>query len=443
VIGKGGQRGATLGQHSGTVLRIARDGRSATVLGYGLRQPFIGVHPVTGLITVSDQQGHYIPTTPLHLIQERRYYGFIPLILPREQYPAAIADPLTWIPHAINASGAGQVWLTDERMGPLSGSLVHIGYFRPELFLVLLNQRASRTQAAVLSLTRDLDFAPLAGAMNPVDGQLYVTGFQIWGSTAKEISGLARVRHTGAAVVFPREIAAMQNGILLRFHGPIRPGTALEPANYSVERWNYRRTAEYGSPHFLPTGGKGQETMEVSSVYLSLDGTSVFIAIPGLKPVMQMRLGWSLATRDGASFAQNAYFTPYELTSFDPVAEGFGPLSVDLTPRARTSAESIPLDAADGKRLAELMGCVACHSTDGSTLSRVGPTWKGLFGSQRWLVDGAMRVADEEYLRESIRRPTAGIVRGFESSDAGMPSYEGVLTDQQIEALVLYLKSIE
>jgi hypothetical protein len=61
-----------------------------------------------------------------------------------------------------------------------------------------LNSRAITLQAAVVSLSTDLEFAPLNGAVNPADGQLYVAGFQIWGSTAKRTSGLARVRYTGA-----------------------------------------------------------------------------------------------------------------------------------------------------------------------------------------------------------------------------------------------------
>src|SRR5690606_233288 len=60
VIGKGGQRGDTLSRHSGTVLRIAPDGESVEMLGRGLRQPFIGVHPLDGRVTASDQQGHYV-----------------------------------------------------------------------------------------------------------------------------------------------------------------------------------------------------------------------------------------------------------------------------------------------------------------------------------------------------------------------------------------------
>ena len=51
-------------------------------------------------------------------------------------------------------------------------------------------------------------------------------------------------------------------------------------------------------------------------------------------------------------------------------------------------------------------------------------------------------MADENYLREAIKEPAAKIAAGFDKSDTGMPSYEGVITDAQIEAFVLYLKSL-
>ncbi len=115
VVAKGGQQSTTIGRHNGSVLRIAADGASSTVLGHGFRGPFIGVNPKTGMVTASDQQGHYVPSTPLHLLNGDAYHGFIPLILPKEKHPEPIADPLTWIPHPVNASGAGQAWLTDAR----------------------------------------------------------------------------------------------------------------------------------------------------------------------------------------------------------------------------------------------------------------------------------------------------------------------------------------
>jgi cytochrome c2 len=443
IIAKAGIQFTTLGKHNGTVLRISPDGKSTTVLAHGLRSPYIGVHPKTGLVTASDQQGYYVPATPLHIIRDGQFYGFLPAILPKEKYPAPIADPLTWIPHSINASGAAQVWLTDARMGPLNDALIHLGYYRPEIFRVLLNQRLARTQAAVVSLTRNLEFAPLGAAVNPIDGQLYLTGFQIFGTTAKQLSGLARLRYTGAPSTLPREVVPMDKGILLRFDEVLEAKRATDPSSYSAERWNYVRTANYGSPHFKVDGTKGQDPMTPSSAYLSKDGRSVFVGIPDMKPVMQMRLAWALATRDGANFEQSAYFTPYELAYFDPATEGFESLSVDLTPRNRQLAAVATLVTADeGKRLSELMGCVACHSSDGSTIGKVGPTWKGLFGSLVAFADGSKTVANEAYLRESIREPSIKIVSGFEKSDTGMPSYEGVISEAQIESLILYIKTL-
>lgn len=443
VIAKGGQEGTFIGRHNGSVLRISADGKSVTRLGYGLRQPFASVHPVTGLVTASDQQGNYVPSTPLHIVRDGQYYGFIPLILPKEQYPAPIAEPLTWIPHAINASAAGQVWLTGARMGPLNDALIQIGYFRPALFLVRLNERGFRLQAAVVPLTRDFEFSPLAGAVNPADGQLYVTGFQIWGTEAQAFSGLARYRYTEAPTPLPREVVPTDQGVLLRFDVALDPAVAANPANYSAERWNYRRSADYGSPHFTISGGRGQDAMTPSSAYVSRDRKSVFVGIPDVRPVMQMRIGWALQTAAGEAFEHNAYFTPYELTRFDASAEGFAPMTVDLTPRAARAGSAAPVTAAEGQRLASLMGCVACHSTDGTVTGKTGPSWRGLYGSERTFTDKTKAVADTAYLRESILEPGAKVSTGFNQADAGMPSYAGVLTDAQIDALILYIRSLQ
>ena len=51
------------------------------------------------------------------------------------------------------------------------------------------------------------------------------------------------------------------------------------------------------------------------------------------------------------------------------------------------------------------LGCQSCHSLDGS--KGVGPTFKGLFGSQVELTTGRTVKADEAYLLESISTPTS------------------------------------
>jgi cytochrome c oxidase subunit 2 len=93
--------------------------------------------------------------------------------------------------------------------------------------------------------------------------------------------------------------------------------------------------------------------------------------------------------------------------------------------------------AATGKALAGSLGCVGCHSSDGNVTTA--PTWKGLYGSERELSDGSTVIADEPYLRESIVDPSAKIVRGF--SDI-MPKTYGTLPDEDINALIEYIKSL-
>ena len=450
-ISKGGQEGTTIGKHNGTVIRISPDGKSITVIGYGLRQPFIGVNPKTGLVTASDQQGNYVPSTPIHIIGDHHFYGHLPTIAPPEQYPESIADPLVWIPHPVNPSGVTQVWMTDAKMGPINDEMLHIGYNRPEIFRVLMNARFKKPQATVMSFWRDLDFGPLNGHINPADGQLYIVGFQVWGTTAKALSGLARLRYTGEPRVLLKECTPMDQGLLLRFNMALDPKLAQDPASYSAERWNYKRTPEYGSPHLKLDGSPGQEWLVPSSAYLSKDGLSVFVGIPDMKPgVNQMRIGWGLKSVEGAKAENTAYFTPFELATFDPVKEGFGDMKVDLTPREAAAVAQGKASAEEGQRLYQMIGCMACHSTDGSTVGKVGPSWKGIFGSEREIgkVDGknvkkVLKVqADEVYLHESIINPNAKVVKGFEKFDTGMPIYNGILNESQIQSLILFIKSL-
>lgn len=459
-LSKGGQEGTTRGKHNGTVIKVAPDGKSFEVIAHGLRQPFLGVHPETGLVTASDQQGHWVPSTPLHVIRDNQFYGHQPDSAADEPYPGTVAEPLVWMPHPVNSSGATQVWALDPRFGPVAGELIHIGYNRPEIFRVVMKVGQASSlpathdgqagslphSAAVMSFNRDFDFGPLNGKMNPADGQLYVVGFQVWGTTAKGLSGLARVRYTGAPRVLMKELTATDKGVILRFNAKLDPATATHPENYSGERWNYQRTEKYGSPHVKPDGGSGQEWMTASSAYLSADGMSVLVGFPGMREgVHQMRIGWGIKSADGLPAQNTAYFTPWELERFDGERMGFGRLEVDLTPRAAVAQAQGKASVEEGEKLYQMYGCMACHSTDGTLQGKVGPSWKGLYGSEREIAKSKTKriKADDAYLRESILNPAAKVVKGFEKFDTGMPIYEGILNETQVESLILYIKSLQ
>ena len=107
-------------------------------------------------------------------------------------------------------------------------------------------------------------------------------------------------------------------------------------------------------------------------------------------------------------------------------------------PPALAQAEGGPPDAARGERTFKLKGCVACHTTDGAKL--VGPTWKGLFGSQvTVLSDGkeATVTADEDYLTRSIHHPPKEVVKGFAPQ---MPKTD--LKERDVADLVAFIKSL-
>ena len=122
---------------------------------------------------------------------------------------------------------------------------------------------------------------------------------------------------------------------------------------------------------------------------------------------------------------------------------GFGALAIDLTPREGTRDASAPVSAEEGRRLYQAYGCIACHATDAASLTKLGPSWRGLYGSERTCAGGGVRGrADEAYLKESILQPAAKVVEGYERGDVSMPSYAGVLSEAQVESLVAFIRTL-
>ncbi|MES2769114.1 MAG: cytochrome c oxidase subunit II [Bdellovibrionota bacterium] len=84
-------------------------------------------------------------------------------------------------------------------------------------------------------------------------------------------------------------------------------------------------------------------------------------------------------------------------------------------------------------------GCVACHSTDGSI--KVGPSLKAVWGSTVKHSDGSSALVDEGYVRSSILNPQEKYVAGFQG--VIMPSFQGLITEDEINEIVEYLKTLK
>lgn len=97
---------------------------------------------------------------------------------------------------------------------------------------------------------------------------------------------------------------------------------------------------------------------------------------------------------------------------------------------------SVPLDIA-GKKVYDQL-CAACHSVDGSKMTC--PTLLDVYGTKRNFSNSESLVADENYIRESLLEPNKKLVKGF----AGiMPSFNGLLKDAQIDALIAYIQTLK
>jgi len=86
------------------------------------------------------------------------------------------------------------------------------------------------------------------------------------------------------------------------------------------------------------------------------------------------------------------------------------------------------------------MGCASCHSIDGAKV--LGPSFKGTWGKDVTLATGGTVPFDENYVRESVLNPQAKARAGYEKASA-MPSYQGRLKEDQISALIEFMKSLK
>lgn len=147
---------------------------------------------------------------------------------------------------------------------------------------------------------------------------------------------------------------------------------------------------------------------------------------------------WFEATRTGES---NLFCTEYCGTSHSEMIgkvvvmeedEYAKWLEASANPAAGLTTEEY------GAKLFTSKACMTCHSLDGS--AGVGPTFKGLFGSQEKLMSGETVTVDENYVRESILNPMTKVTAGYQPV---MPSYQGQLKDEEINALIAYMKTLK
>lgn len=292
---------------------------------FGMRSPSgLGAN-LQGDMFFSDQQGTWIPATPIYHLRPGVFYGnqeslesqklqgapfqmssVPPANIP---YPEALAStpefvpPAVWLPYNKVGRSATDLQVIDVggRFGPFEGQFLVGEFTNAAISRVFLEKVDGEYQGACFpfldgfaSAVFRLEFAP--------DGSLFVgMTNRGWSSLGNRSYGLARVRYDGGPIFAIREMKARPSGFELIFTEPVDPETV------SMEMSSF--TYEYSSRY----GGEEIQTKqhEIGNAVISDDGLTLTFNVEGMRPLYVHELRTDgLRSRGGRALDHpNAYYT--------------------------------------------------------------------------------------------------------------------------------------
>lgn len=310
---------ALVPQH-GTLLRVSPDGKTTEIIASGFRAPNgVCVNP-DGTFYVSDQEGHWTPKNEINLIEKGKFYGNL-MGYHKGLTEADITSPMVWMHNDFDRSPAQQLWVNSDKWGGLGSQLINLSYGTGYVYVVMEEKVNGRVQGGVVRIP-DFDFPTgvMRGRFHPGDGQLYACGLFGWAGNKTRPGGFYRLKHTGKPVHLPVAIHATKNGVSLTFTNALDAETAADPESYSVKRWGYKRTRNYGSRDYKADGSQGRDRVEVTGVKLSADKKSVLLQIADMKPTMQMQIEYKIDAQDGSYLSHRIQNTIHAIGNNGPFA---------------------------------------------------------------------------------------------------------------------------
>lgn len=304
---------------------VGEDGRFAPK-SLGMRSPCgLGVNR-DGDVFFSDQQGTWIPTTPIHHLREGVFYGNQEsagtLELPEAPFTMTMPEPNQLYPQALKSSKRfvpPAVWLPYNKMGRSATDMERIeaeGKFGPfdGQFLV-----GEFTNAAISRLFLEKIKGQYQGACFPFldrfpsavfrlrfasDGSLFVgLTNRGWSSLGSKAYGLVRVRGTGETPFAIRQMRAKPDGFELEFTK--RLSTENLDNAFNMSSYTYEYSSRYGGPEI------DIQSHTISSVELSDDKKTVRLVVNSLRPLYIHELQCNgIHSIDGEPLTHpNAYYT--------------------------------------------------------------------------------------------------------------------------------------
>ncbi len=315
----------------GALMRVSADGKSSSVVATGFRTPNgLGMMP-GGQVTVSDNQGNWMPASKVSLIKEGGFYGYVQTHSGGKKWspdggrinakeviaPETFDQPLIWFPQELDNSSGGQIWVDDPRWGPLSNHLLHTSFGKGWMYYLMIQEVDGISQAAAVRFPMDFNTGIMRGRVNPVDGQVYAVGLNGWNDNGRlglKDHGIQRVRYTQKPLRAVTDARVEQDELRVRFSFPLDPLATRNVSSYQVSQWNYQWTRNYGSPKIHPeTGQEGIQEVEIAQATVSSDRRELRLRIPGLKPVDQLQLKLKVVDENGVAFEEDVLWTIHRI----------------------------------------------------------------------------------------------------------------------------------
>jgi cytochrome c len=417
----------------GSVVKVHLESGATEFIAGGLRTPDgMGEGP-GGALLVTDNQGEWLPANKLVHVTEGAFFNFrsIPPLHPFDR-PVA-TPPAVWLPQGEIAASPTEPVMLPDSWGPYAGHIIFGDSAYGGLPRVFLEEVGGELQGAVFRFSQGFQHLFHRFALAP-NGDLYAGGIAR-GKDADfihRVSGLTRIRSTGATVFEPLAARLRSNGLEIEFSAPLAGGEGWNPAAYHVAHWGYQATQTYGGQKVRHrTGG-------VRSATVSADRRRVFLELDELVPgeVVHVRVSPSLPGEGGKTLhAGELWYTANRIPERNP-----GRVLPPPAGALAGTAAYFQFSGGDTGRLLFQSYCAACHSLDDVKLA--GPVLRGIAGTKRLVRDPATGEtreieADAAYLRQSILEPNSLLAEGYPENL--MPPIGAILSEEQIDELVEFI----
>lgn len=256
----------------------------------GLRSPNGLGFDTSGNLFCTDNQGDWVPTSTLYLVEKGKFYGQPSSLVWRKDWtggnplkmPVAALDSMrtkavVLFPQGIMASSPTQPVVDDThgKFGPFDGQFFLGEMDRARILRVMIEKIDGQLQGACVPFIDDrgLHKGNNRLAFGP-DGSLWV-GQNDHGWAGD--TGIQRITFEGKT---PMEILRMHlttKGFDLTFTQPVSADSVLDKARYSLRHYRYKYSSHYGSDQF------DLANVGIRSIALSEDHKTVSLTLDSLR----------------------------------------------------------------------------------------------------------------------------------------------------------------